>query len=125
MIISPSQLSTMKSNACDHQPLSSSTLPRSISPCKSDNSVRQISPVRQQSPERLKEIRRQLSPTGKRFPYYQPYIHLLMHSNEQNKVEKHKCSAEPKTRGLTTAQSQIVKSPTQRLLMQSLPTTGY
>ncbi|KAH8856461.1 Dixin [Schistosoma japonicum] len=125
MIISPSQLSTMKSHACDQQPRSSSTLPRSISPCKSDNSVRQISPVRQQSPERLKEIRRQLSPTGKRFPYYQPYIHLLMHSNEQNKVEKHKCSAEPKTRGLTTAQSQIVKSPTQRLLMQSLPTTGY
>ncbi|KAH8856457.1 Dixin [Schistosoma japonicum] len=118
MIISPSQLSTMKSHACDQQPRSSSTLPRSISPCKSDNSVRQISPVRQQSPERLKEIRRQLSPTGKRFPYYQPYIHLLMHSNEQNKVEKHKCSAEPKTRGLTTAQSQIVKSPTQRLLMQ-------
>ncbi|CAH8556631.1 unnamed protein product [Schistosoma turkestanicum] len=135
-IIPSSQYSHMKPSMNDQK---TPPLPtRSISPCKSDHFDRQSiqpsspsssssPPNRQWNSERIKNIKRQLSPTGKRFPYYQPYIHSLMHSNELNKVEKHKCSAELKghPHGLTASQAQLVKSPTQRLLMQSLPTTGY
>ncbi|CAH8866341.1 unnamed protein product [Trichobilharzia szidati] len=89
------------------------------------------SPInRQSSPDKYSSnsnIRRQLSPTGKRFPYYQPYIHSLMHPNQTSKYDKNKNSNDLKGIGysLTAAQSQIVKSPTQRLLMQSLPSSGY
>ncbi|CAH8655838.1 unnamed protein product [Schistosoma rodhaini] len=120
MIISPSHLSMIKPELCDQ-----TILPYSISPCKSASSS---SPNRQSSPEgRMKNIKRQLSPTGKRFPYYQPYIHSLMHPNELNKVEKNKGFNDSKSllRSLTTTQAQMIKSPTQRLLMQSLPSSDY
>ncbi|CAH8636054.1 unnamed protein product [Schistosoma haematobium] len=127
MIISPSHLSMIKPDNYDR-----TISPRSISPYKLDHSKSQlISPsslsLSPTNSDRIKNIKRQLSPTGKRFPYYQPYIHSLMHSNELNKVDKHKCFNESKTlsHGLTTAQAQLIKSPTQRLLMQSLPSTDY
>ncbi|CAH8590298.1 unnamed protein product [Schistosoma mattheei] len=127
MIISPSHLSMIKPDNYDR-----TLSPRSISPYKLDHSKTQlISPsslsLSPTNSDRIKNIKRQLSPTGKRFPYYQPYIHSLMHSNELNKVDKHKCFNESKTlsHGLTTAQAQLIKSPTQRLLMQSLPSTDY
>ncbi|CAH8613261.1 unnamed protein product [Schistosoma guineensis] len=127
MIISPSHLSMIKPDNYDR-----TISPRSMSPYKLDHSKNQlISPsslsLSPTNSDRIKNIKRQLSPTGKRFPYYQPYIHSLMHSNELNKVDKHKCFNESKTlsHGLTTAQAQLIKSPTQRLLMQSLPSTDY
>ncbi|CAH8600062.1 unnamed protein product [Schistosoma intercalatum] len=127
MIISPSHLSMIKPDNYDR-----TISPRSMSPYKLDHSKSQlISPsslsLSPTNSDRIKNIKRQLSPTGKRFPYYQPYIHSLMHSNELNKVDKHKCFNESKTlsHGLTTAQAQLIKSPTQRLLMQSLPSTDY
>ncbi|RTG88154.1 uncharacterized protein DC041_0003368 [Schistosoma bovis] len=120
MIISPSHLSMIKPDNYDR-----TISPRSMSPYKLDHSKNQlISPsslsLSPTNSDRIKNIKRQLSPTGKRFPYYQPYIHSLMHSNELNKVDKHKCFNESKTlsHGLTTAQAQLIKSPTQRLLMQ-------
>ncbi|CAH8621179.1 unnamed protein product [Schistosoma bovis] len=91
MIISPSHLSMIKPDNYDR-----TISPRSMSPYKLDHSKNQlISPsslsLSPTNSDRIKNIKRQLSPTGKRFPYYQPYIHSLMHSNELNKVDKHKC----------------------------------
>ncbi|CAH8619161.1 unnamed protein product [Schistosoma margrebowiei] len=127
MIISPSHLSMIKPDIYDR-----TISPRSISPYKLDHSKNQlISPsslsLSPTNSDKIKNIKRQLSPTGKRFPYYQPYIHSLMHSNELNKIDKHKCFNESKnlSHGLTTTQAQLIKSPTQRLLMQSLPSTDY
>ncbi|CAH8627342.1 unnamed protein product [Heterobilharzia americana] len=126
MMISPSQKCYMMSRALDYPPV------RSSSPSRPENSESSFSTTRtknrQKSPEKHgKNIKRQLSPTGKRFPHYQPYIHSLMHPDQLLKSDNYKNSNDSKSLsvGLTATQAQIIKSPTQRLLMQSLPTSGY
>ncbi|CAH8598206.1 unnamed protein product [Heterobilharzia americana] len=89
MMISPSQKCYMMSRALDYPPV------RSSSPSRPENSESSFSTTRtknrQKSPEKHgKNIKRQLSPTGKRFPHYQPYIHSLMHPDQLLKSDNYK-----------------------------------